>query len=146
MRSVGDAGGRTGVDSHRMDPERVVRAFCEAVPSLDVKALCAFFTGDAVYHNIPVPPVVGREAIEGVLRQFLGPATESAEFEILALASSGSCVLTERVDRFTIGGKRVELPVMGAFEVTSDGLISAWRDYFDMQQFVRQVGAPQADA
>jgi len=53
---------------------------------------------------------------------------------------TGNTVLTERIDRFTIGGKRVELPVMGAFEVASDGKICAWRDYFDMQQFMKQLG------
>lgn len=122
-----------------MDPERVVRRFCAAVPARDVAALCAFFREDAVYHNIPVAPVTGRDAIANVLGQFLGPATTSAEFAITALAVSGRSVLTERVDRFTIRGKRVELPVMGTFEVTPDGLISAWRDYFDMQQFTRQL-------
>ena len=122
-----------------MDPERVVRRFCDAVPARDVKALCAFFTEDAVYHNMPIAPVRGTEAIAQVLGQFLGPATEAAEFEITALAVTGRSVLTERVDRFTIGGQRVELPVMGLFEVTSDGRIAAWRDYFDMQQFTRQL-------
>ncbi len=29
---------------------------------------------------------------------------------------------------------------MGAFEVTSAGKIRAWRDYFDMQQFMTQMG------
>jgi limonene-1,2-epoxide hydrolase len=29
---------------------------------------------------------------------------------------------------------------MGAFEVGPDGKIRAWRDYFDMAQFTRQLG------
>jgi limonene-1,2-epoxide hydrolase len=33
------------------------------------------------------------------------------EFEITGLATQGSTVFTERVDRFAIGGKVVELPV-----------------------------------
>ena len=49
-------------------------------------------------------------------------------------------VLTERTDRFKVGGKWVELPVMGTFELR-DGLITAWRDYFDMQQFTKQLPA-----
>jgi len=48
-------------------------------------------------------------------------------------------VLTERVDRFTINGKDVALPVMGSFEVAADGKIEAWRDYFDMNQFSQQL-------
>jgi limonene-1,2-epoxide hydrolase len=120
-------------------PEDVVRAFCAAVARRDVSELGAFFTDDAVYHNIPVAPVQGREAIESTLAQFIAPAT-MAEFEIRALAVSGDAVLTERVDRFELGGKRVDIPVMGAFEVTPAGKIRAWRDYFDMAQFTSQLG------
>ncbi len=122
-----------------MDAEKIVRDFCNAIPRRDVVELCGFFSDDAVYHNIPIAPVTGPAEIEKVLQQFLGPASE-AEFEVLALASSGNTVLTERVDRFTIGDKRIELPVMGTFEVGSDGKIRAWRDYFDMHQFTRQMG------
>lgn len=121
-----------------MNPEQIVRDFCNAVPRRDVKALVAFFTPDAVYHNIPIAPVVGHEAIEAVLRQFLDPSSE-AEFEIIALAAVDGKVLTERIDRFVLNGKKIELPVMGAFEVTADGKISAWRDYFDMATFTKQA-------
>jgi limonene-1,2-epoxide hydrolase len=121
-----------------MSPEEIVRSFCEAVARRDVQELVGFFSADAVYHNIPVEPVSGQEAIGKVLSQYLGPASR-AEFELLALAVSGRTVLTERVDRFTIGDKPVELPVMGAFEVDRDGRISAWRDYFDMGQFTGQL-------
>jgi limonene-1,2-epoxide hydrolase len=121
-----------------MSPEQVVRSFCEAVTRRDVKELSGFFSADAVYHNIPIDPVTGPEAIEKVLAQFLGPASR-AEFELRALAVSGRSVLTERVDRFTIGDKQVELAVMGVFEVARDGKITAWRDYFDMAQFSRQL-------
>ncbi len=90
-------------------PEDVVRAFCAAVARRDVKELGACFTDDAVYHNIPVAPVQGREAIEATLTQFIGPAT-MVEFELRALAVCGDTVLTERVDRFDLGGKRIESP------------------------------------
>jgi hypothetical protein len=40
---------------------------------------------------------------------------------------------------FTVNGKSVVLPVMGAFEVRADGKISAWRDYFDLAQFTKQL-------
>jgi limonene-1,2-epoxide hydrolase len=122
-----------------MTPEDVVRSFCKAVERRDVTELAGFFTADAVYHNIPVAPVTGREAIEATLGQFLSPASSCA-FEMKALAVNGNVVLTERVDRFELNGKQIAIPVMGAFEVTADGQISAWRDYFDMQQFLSQMG------
>lgn len=121
-----------------MNAEKTVRDFCNAVTTCKSSEVIGFFTADAVYHNIPVEPVKGTEAILGVLAQFLDISSH-AEFEILALAVAGNKVLTERIDRFTINGKRIALPVMGTFEVTADGKISAWRDYFDMQQFVKQM-------
>ena len=120
-----------------MTADKLVRDFCDAVPKSRSADLAAFFSDDAVYHNIPVEPVKGRDAIQATLAQFIDISTD-AEFEIVALAVSGNKVLTERIDRFTINGKRIELPVMGTFEVTGDR-ISAWRDYFDMQQFVKQM-------
>ncbi len=122
-----------------MDAEKIVRAFCEAMPRRDAKELAGFFSADAVYHNIPIAAVTGPAEIEKVLQQFLGPASD-AEFEIRSLAVNGNAVLTERVDRFTVGDKRIELPVMGTFEVDDAGKISAWRDYFDMNQFTSQMG------
>ena len=122
-----------------MEAEKIVREFCAAVERLDVDALVAFFTEDAIYHNIPIAPVQGTEAIASTLHQFLGPASQ-AEFELVSIASDGGTVLTERVDRFQIGDKRIELPVMGTFEVTPEGRIAAWRDYFDMAQFAKQMG------
>src|SRR5262249_32344301 len=125
-----------GTGGH-MTAEQLVRDFCAAVPKSRSSDLAAFFTDDAVYHNIPVEPVKGRAAIQETFAQFIDISPDP-EFEILPLAASGNKVLTERIDRFTINGKRIELPVMGTFEVAGDK-ISAWRDYFDMQQFMKQM-------
>jgi limonene-1,2-epoxide hydrolase len=121
-----------------MSAESVVRDFCRAISRQDLGEILGFFTEDAVYHNIPFDPVQGKAAIESTLRMFLDPKGK-AEFELRALAATGQTVLTERTDRFMFGGKQVELPVMGAFEVTREGKISAWRDYFDMAQVTKQI-------
>jgi limonene-1,2-epoxide hydrolase len=117
----------------------LVRAFCEAFSRRDTDELLGFFTDDAVYHNMPMPPVRGKEAIRSVLDMFLKPA-ESVEFIVLHAASEGAAVLTERLDRFGIGGKKVELPVCGVFEIEG-GKIAAWRDYFDMATWTRQTAS-----
>jgi limonene-1,2-epoxide hydrolase len=114
--------------------EKVVRDFCEAFARRDVDELMAFFTLDAVYHNIPMAPAEGSGAIREALARFL-PMSPHIEFEMLNLAVSGSVVFTERVDRMSVGGRDVALPVAGVFEV-QDGRIRAWRDYFDMQMFL----------
>jgi limonene-1,2-epoxide hydrolase len=120
----------------------VVRRFVESWKTRDLDRILGFFSDDCVYHNIPLDPVQGTAAIRAVIQGFAGMAT-AIEWELLQIAETeGGVVLTERVDKFEIGGKWIALPVMGAFELR-DGKISAWRDYFDMAQFTKQLpGAP----
>lgn len=118
-------------------PIDVVRAFCAAWGDGDLDALIAFFADDAVYHNIPLAPVVGPDQIRATVEGFTG-GVDSIEFRVDAIAADGGTVLTERVDIFTFPNGRIELPVMGTFEV-HDGKIAAWRDYFDMHQFLSQM-------
>lgn len=120
----------------------VVRRFIETWKTRDLDRLLGFFTDDCVYHNIPLDPVQGTAAVRATIASFAGMSS-AIEFELLQIAETESgVVLTERVDRFEIGGKWIALPVMGAFELR-DGKICAWRDYFDMAQFTKQLpGAP----
>ncbi len=114
--------------------EETIRRFCAAFSRRDVDEIIGFFAPGAVYHNIPMPPAAGIDAIREVLQMFV-PASPEIEFEILRMASSDSVVFAERIDRMTFNGKPVELPVTGVFELDG-GLITAWRDYFDMQMFL----------
>lgn len=120
--------------------ERVLE-FIDTWSRNDVDAVMAFFADDAVYHNIPVDPVRGREAIRAVIQGFAGMASEVEWITHRAAETAEGVVLTERTDRFKIGDRWVELPVMGSFELR-DGRIVAWRDYFDMAQFQKQLPAP----
>jgi limonene-1,2-epoxide hydrolase len=119
------------------DPETLVRDFCAAWARRDVDELLGYFADDAVYHNMPLAPAVGKEAIRQILGMFVPPASMIA-FDVLGTAARGDVVFTERVDRFTIGDKAVSLPVAGVFEVR-DGKIAAWRDYFDFATWQRQT-------
>src|SRR5437899_6132128 len=101
------------------DPETIVRDFCAAWSRRSIDELLGYFTPDAVYHNIPVAPVTGHDGIRELLNMFV-PASEAAEFDILHIASRGSLVFTERVDRFTINGRQVAVPVADVFEVRDD--------------------------
>jgi len=118
------------------DPEAIVREFCAAWSERSIDKLLAYFTDDALYHNMPMAPVTGKDGIREILNMFI-PA-EDVEAEILLLATRGNVVFTERIDRMTIGGKRVVLPCAGVFEI-SDGKIAAWRDYFDLATWQRQT-------
>ena len=119
------------------DPVDVVTRFCKAWEAVDVDALMEFFADDAVYHNIPIAPVQGKDAIRTTIEGFAA-GVGKIEFDVLAIAASGNTVLTERVDRFINPDKTMALPVMGTFEVV-DGRIVAWRDYFDLNQFMSQL-------
>ena len=120
-------------------PVEVVRRFCAAWADGDLHAIVGAFTDDAVYHNMPMDPVVGPDAIRSFIEGFLG-GIDSVEFRVLHVAAAGAVVLTERVDVFTAPDRRIELPVMGTFELR-DGRIAAWRDYFDLQSFMDGLSA-----
>ncbi|MEZ0068244.1 limonene-1,2-epoxide hydrolase [Streptacidiphilus sp. MAP12-20] len=124
-------------------PIEVVGRFCAAwSDNMGAAELAAFFTGDAIYHNIPLAPITGREAIADTITSFIRPGPpgiEHIEFRVINIAANGPVVMTERVDVFRLSDKSFELPVMGTFEVT-DGKIKAWRDYFDMNQFTSRMG------
>lgn len=120
------------------DAKQIVRDFCAAWEARDQQRILDAFTDDAVYHNMPMPPATGKDAIKGLLAVILTPA-QSVKFDIKHIVSDGDVVLTERVDTFQMGEKTVALEVMGTFEIR-DGKIAAWRDYFDMASWTRQAG------
>ena len=120
--------------------ETLVRDFCAAFARRDVDELLEFFTDDAVYHNMPMRPVQGKAAIRGVLDMFLKPA-QAVDFAVLRIAAAGDTVLTERLDTFDMGARRVELPIAGIFDLR-DGKIAAWRDYFDLATWTKQANPP----
>jgi len=136
----------TKIDPRRSEvesPIELVRRFCAAwSDNIAAAELAAFFTDDAVYHNIPLAPVTGREAILDNIASFIrpgAPGIESIQFRVINIAANGPVVMTERVDVFKLPAKSFELPVMGTFEIRN-GKISAWRDYFDMNQFTSRMG------
>lgn len=121
-----------------MTPTEVVDAFIAAIERKDVAAAGELVADDISYENMPMDPIVGRDAMVQVLEGFLAAANEvswpcSRQFEV------GNVVVNERLDRFQIGDGWLELPVAGFFEVV-DGRITLWRDYFDMNSYVTQLG------
>ena len=119
------------------EPIDIVRRFCDTWSTGDIDAIMAFFADDAVYDNIPMEAVTGTDAIRAFIAGF-SENIEKVEFRVDNVAANGDIVLNERVDIFTMPGKRIELPVMGTFEVRG-GKIAAWRDYFDLNQFMGQM-------
>jgi len=120
-----------------MTPAETVTAFIAAIEAKDVDAAVALAAEDISYENMPTDPIVGRAALAKALHGFLRPAG-GVEWRILGQWSFDRTVINERLDRFQIGGGWMELPVAGFFTVNDDGLISLWRDYFDMGSYASQ--------
>jgi limonene-1,2-epoxide hydrolase len=114
-----------------LSPDDVVTEFCKKWAAPDPDELAGYFTEDAVYHNIPMDPVQGREAIKQFIAGFTA-AFDGIDFQIHRQISDGNVVMNERTDTMRReDGGAIPLPVMGVFEVV-DGKIAKWRDYFDM--------------
>ena len=121
----------------RRDVETVL-AFIAAWNRRDLAAIGGALAPDCLYHNIPMEPRRGRAEIVDGLRGLVEGCSE-IDWRVHHIAGDGAgVVLTERTDDFVRDGKRISVRVMGTFEL-SDGLISAWRDYFDLQEYVRQL-------
>jgi len=122
------------------DPGEVVAAFIAAVEAKDIDAAVELLADDVSYENVPMSPIGGKEAVRATLGAFLGAAAQ-VEWPISRQVVAGHAVINERVDRFQIGNGWLELPVAGFFEVDERGLITLWRDYFDMSSYTSQLAA-----
>lgn len=120
------------------DAEAIVNAFMAEFDAEhpDADQLASYFTDDAVYHNMPMAPAEGIEAVKAALAGV--SQMTSKGWEVLHSAANGDVVLNERVDRFDMGGTEVSVQVCGVFEIR-DGKIARWRDYFDMASFQKQM-------
>ena len=116
-------------------PIAIVREFLAAWNANDMDRVVASLHPEVRYHNVPLAPIHGREAVRAYLKSI--GVFDWIDWKLLAIAASGNTVLTERIDEFSIGGVHVKLPLMGAFEIRDD-LIAEWRDYFDLAMYQRQ--------
>lgn len=108
----------------------IVRTFIGLWNARDLEAILAAMVPDCVYHNMPWEPLVGHDAIRQGLAMFVADAS-AIDWQLRHISEGdGGTVLTERLDRFLIKGKWLEIAVMGVFELR-EGRITHWRDYFD---------------
>ncbi len=121
-----------------MTPQQTVEAFIGHWNACDIDAMLALCADEIVYHNIPMEPIEGTSAMRGMVEGFLANIA-SCDWQVHAIAANGGTVLTERTDGFIFkDGRHAAIRVMGTFEIGADGLITAWRDYFDMLEFQRE--------
>jgi limonene-1,2-epoxide hydrolase len=106
----------------------------------DIETILSMFTEDAEWQLwVPGGPVLhGREAIGVDIRRQLGFATYM-HCGLRYIGSNDRQVFTERSDRFTSYGVQIDHHLVAIFDVTDDGLISGWREYFDPDDVNRQL-------
>lgn len=124
-----------------MTPDELVRTFIKHIEAKDLDSACALMTDDCEYDNVPMAKVFGIEAVKQVLGPFTAGCSE-IDWVIVRQSSAGDMtsgvVLNERIDRFKMGERWVELPLAGVFEV-KNGKIALWRDYFDLATFQKAM-------
>lgn len=113
-----------------MPPIETVKAFLDAFALMDFDQALDHLAADCEYTNIPMGSVHGHDGVRSVLEPFFAPIHEN-EFVILRTAESGPVVFAERLDKHRLDHGWRNLEVNSVFEV-HDGLITVWRDYFDL--------------
>ncbi len=116
---------------------QLVRDFIAAWNERDADGIASRLAPEAHYVNVGYNEVTGREAIRTAVGHFLA-RTDKVDWRIEHIAeTAGGTILTERTDIFHVNGHEIRIILMGIFEV-GDGLITAWRDYFDTVDYDKQ--------
>jgi limonene-1,2-epoxide hydrolase len=106
----------------------------------DIEAVLALCTDDLVAVNVPIGPVRGKAAVREFLQKF-GRGMQHKRYTVEQILESGDSAMVEGVEHYVKDGKSVSLPYMTRFRFR-DGKIAEWRDYFDLQTVLRQLGLP----
>jgi limonene-1,2-epoxide hydrolase len=124
-----------------VDKTQPVRNVLKAWNDCDIALLMEQFEDGARFENVPMNPIVGKDAIRASALAFM-EQIESAPWELISIQQTpDGKVLTERDDIFILkGGRRVSVPVMGVFHVNDANRITLWRDYFDLASWNLQMG------
>ncbi|WP_322748683.1 MULTISPECIES: limonene-1,2-epoxide hydrolase family protein [unclassified Frankia] len=122
-----------------------VERFLHAYWAGDVYAALAACTPGFVWLNTALPKqrLEGHEQLRAMMVDLAGGFPEPIEtgsggHRTVTWATRGDEVLHERVDFWTLRGKRMELACCATW-VVEDGLVAEWRDYYDIGAFLRQL-------
>ncbi len=121
-----------------MSHSDIVLALIAGWEARSIDAILATMTPNVRYLNVGMPEMTGHDQVRAGLAGFLG-ASSKVHWTVHHMAEApDGAVLTERTDVFEMGPRTVSIPVMGVFEFEGDK-ISAWRDYFDVPDFQKQM-------
>lgn len=117
---------------------KLARDFITAWEDKNLNQILNMMAKNCKYHNIPMQPLEGHDNI----KSFIAPVIEMSQkinWDIHQIADDDTGnVFTERTDKFLINDTWIELPVCGVMTF-SDGLMTHWRDYFDLTTFEKAM-------
>ena len=122
------------------DHAETVRAYYAAWLADDLDAVMALCTDDVVAVNVPIGPITGKPVVRKFFAKFQSRIRDKHYDVHRIVANDDSCAV-EGVEHYVRDGRQVSLPYMSTF-LFRDGLISEWRDYFDLKTLYDQLGLP----
>jgi limonene-1,2-epoxide hydrolase len=134
----------------------MIRDFLAAWEGGDSDRVASYFTDDAVYHNIPMKPVVGKTAIRESIHEFCSQSTSRPAMRIeihRQLVSGEDTVVAQWTCQGTntgpltmpddkklpATGRSLELAIVPICEVI-DGKVAGEHEYFDGATTMSQLG------
>jgi limonene-1,2-epoxide hydrolase len=121
-----------------MSPGETVTRFIAALTSGNLEEATSLCHEDLAFENVPLVPSrqEGRDQILSGLAQLMA-LCDRVVWEVPFQIEAEQSVVNERVDRFWFNdGVNAEVPVLARWEVV-DGLITLWRDYYDLSMWDR---------
>jgi limonene-1,2-epoxide hydrolase len=99
-------------------------------------------TEDMCYLNQPLEAIRGKENVRKMIASIFKPA-KRVEFKLVHVFGHENKVITERVDQWDWNGSgtwQMALKVCGMFELTENGKIIEWREYYDNEYWTKCGG------
>jgi limonene-1,2-epoxide hydrolase len=119
------------------EQELVVRSLLDAMRGGSDEAFAAataYVAEDGEYlPNGWKRATTGREAVRAELCK-TGAHYRDLDIEVVTCTAEGDRVVMERIDRFVMADKPIDLHVVGIFELGPDLLVTSWRDYYDRHE------------
>jgi len=119
--------------------QATLRSIMEATRVQDNERFLSFLTDDVEYYfHVGSPCVRGKDGVRRFLAKYRTIA-DDVVWRIDRCAESDDCLFIEGYEEYTDKrtGDRIAHPYMGIMEFR-DGKIAKWRDYFEMNQKVKQ--------
>jgi len=123
---------------------QTVRDYITAFECKDPAGIVSYCADQVCMKNGPFDPTHTRDELEALFEVFF-PHVGEVKFRNLSLNAIGDMVYTERVECFGVPDGEVALPVNAIYRLNDEGKIIDWREYWDLNDWLKQGGPPFDD-